>query len=412
MSLLGAWEAGARARGPGRGGARGGPRLSRPHRLRPRAAGRAPRAGAPSSSTRCPAGPELGDTGRAPRRAGRARPLLEPRGGRDAGERDPRRPAAGRAGPAGGAQGPGPARPRRRARRHAHPGGPRAARGGAQALRGAGARPGRRARARGPPGGRGPGGGRRPLGRARPLRPPRAPAPPRGGQGHGHAQPAAQGRRRRPGHDRLLARPPGTARWAHREGETAVYQLFERPFAGSFAFDASAAPPAGGGALPELADARQGGRAPRARAPAHERGGPGGAAPRGDGRRARHRRRRAGLRPDRGALGEGLRPRERAPDGSASSPPTPSASTAPSPSGWRRARCGSWPRPARPPHPRPLRSRSLPTPTRAPERHPVLPPPPSLRGARRALGCQPQAERRRGGLERGYGRQDAPRQAE
>ena len=45
---------------------------------------------------------------------------------------------------------------------------------------------------------------------------------------------------------------PATARWAHREGEAAVYQLFERPFAGNFAFDASAAQPAGGGALPEL----------------------------------------------------------------------------------------------------------------------------------------------------------------
>ena len=45
---------------------------------------------------------------------------------------------------------------------------------------------------------------------------------------------------------------PAAARWAHREGEAAVYQLFERPFAGQFAFDASAAPPAGGGSLPEL----------------------------------------------------------------------------------------------------------------------------------------------------------------
>ena len=46
---------------------------------------------------------------------------------------------------------------------------------------------------------------------------------------------------------------PVTARWAHREGEAAVYQLFERPFTGSFAFDASTAPPARGGALPGLA---------------------------------------------------------------------------------------------------------------------------------------------------------------
>jgi hypothetical protein len=43
-----------------------------------------------------------------------------------------------------------------------------------------------------------------------------------------------------------------TARWAHREGEAAVYQLFERPFAGNFAFDVAAIPPAGGGTLPEL----------------------------------------------------------------------------------------------------------------------------------------------------------------
>jgi predicted Ser/Thr protein kinase len=43
-----------------------------------------------------------------------------------------------------------------------------------------------------------------------------------------------------------------TARWAHREGAAAVYQLFERPFAGNFTFDASAVPPAGGGALPGL----------------------------------------------------------------------------------------------------------------------------------------------------------------
>ena len=42
------------------------------------------------------------------------------------------------------------------------------------------------------------------------------------------------------------------ARWGHREGAAALYQLFERPFSGSYAFDAGAAPPAGGGALPEL----------------------------------------------------------------------------------------------------------------------------------------------------------------
>jgi predicted Ser/Thr protein kinase len=43
------------------------------------------------------------------------------------------------------------------------------------------------------------------------------------------------------------------ARWGHREGEVAVYQLFERPFPGGFAFDAGALP-AGKGELPELAD--------------------------------------------------------------------------------------------------------------------------------------------------------------
>ncbi len=42
-----------------------------------------------------------------------------------------------------------------------------------------------------------------------------------------------------------------SARWGHREGEVAVYQLFERPFAGGFAFDAGALP-AGKAALPEL----------------------------------------------------------------------------------------------------------------------------------------------------------------
>jgi serine/threonine protein kinase len=44
-----------------------------------------------------------------------------------------------------------------------------------------------------------------------------------------------------------------SARWAHREGEAALYQLFERPFAGGFAFDAGALP-AGKAALPELAE--------------------------------------------------------------------------------------------------------------------------------------------------------------
>jgi len=44
---------------------------------------------------------------------------------------------------------------------------------------------------------------------------------------------------------------PVSARWAHREGAEAVYHLFERPFAGSYAFEAAAASPAGG-ALPDL----------------------------------------------------------------------------------------------------------------------------------------------------------------
>ena len=43
-----------------------------------------------------------------------------------------------------------------------------------------------------------------------------------------------------------------SARFAHREGESAVYQLFERPFAGEFAFDTDK-PPAAGPELPELA---------------------------------------------------------------------------------------------------------------------------------------------------------------
>ena len=44
-----------------------------------------------------------------------------------------------------------------------------------------------------------------------------------------------------------------SAHFAHREGESAVYQLFERPFAGEFAFDVEKAPAAGGPELPELA---------------------------------------------------------------------------------------------------------------------------------------------------------------
>jgi hypothetical protein len=47
-------------------------------------------------------------------------------------------------------------------------------------------------------------------------------------------------------------RPVG-ARWVHREGPEAVYQLFERPFPGTYAFDASAPPTPGGAPLPDLA---------------------------------------------------------------------------------------------------------------------------------------------------------------
>jgi hypothetical protein len=43
-----------------------------------------------------------------------------------------------------------------------------------------------------------------------------------------------------------------SARWGHREGEAALYQLFERPIAGSYAFDAAAVPAAAAPALPEL----------------------------------------------------------------------------------------------------------------------------------------------------------------
>jgi serine/threonine protein kinase len=43
-----------------------------------------------------------------------------------------------------------------------------------------------------------------------------------------------------------------TARWGRREGPDAVHQLFERPFAGSFAFDDAAVAAAGASALPEL----------------------------------------------------------------------------------------------------------------------------------------------------------------
>jgi hypothetical protein len=44
---------------------------------------------------------------------------------------------------------------------------------------------------------------------------------------------------------------PVSARWAHREGAEAVYQLFERTFAGSYAFDPATTPPRGG-AFPDL----------------------------------------------------------------------------------------------------------------------------------------------------------------
>jgi len=43
-----------------------------------------------------------------------------------------------------------------------------------------------------------------------------------------------------------------SARFAHREGENALYQLFERPFAGEFAFDAEKASGAAAQKLPEL----------------------------------------------------------------------------------------------------------------------------------------------------------------
>jgi tRNA A-37 threonylcarbamoyl transferase component Bud32 len=45
---------------------------------------------------------------------------------------------------------------------------------------------------------------------------------------------------------------PVSARWAHREGEAAVYQVFERPFGGNYAFDAAATPPAGASPLPDV----------------------------------------------------------------------------------------------------------------------------------------------------------------
>jgi serine/threonine-protein kinase len=46
---------------------------------------------------------------------------------------------------------------------------------------------------------------------------------------------------------------PVSARWGHREGAVAVYQLFERPFVGGYAFDAGAVPTSSG-ALPELTE--------------------------------------------------------------------------------------------------------------------------------------------------------------
>jgi len=143
---------------------------------------------------------------------------------------DPREPAEGCPRPPRGPQGPGPAGPRGRARRHARPGGPGAARGGPQALHRAGAGQGGGACARGPAPGRGRRGGsrpgRRPLGRARPLRLLRRCCTARPGQGHRHAQPPAEGGRRRPGHGRLLPRPRGLGTLGHREGPSAVYQLY------------------------------------------------------------------------------------------------------------------------------------------------------------------------------------------
>jgi hypothetical protein len=44
-----------------------------------------------------------------------------------------------------------------------------------------------------------------------------------------------------------------SVRYAHRQGEDAIYQVFERPFAGEFAFDADKPPAAGGPELPSLA---------------------------------------------------------------------------------------------------------------------------------------------------------------
>jgi tRNA A-37 threonylcarbamoyl transferase component Bud32 len=43
------------------------------------------------------------------------------------------------------------------------------------------------------------------------------------------------------------------ARWESREGPAALYQVFERPFPGRYAFDAGAAPPAAGSPFPDLA---------------------------------------------------------------------------------------------------------------------------------------------------------------
>ena len=147
--------------------------------------------------------------------------------------RDPRRPAPGDARPARGTQGPRPAGARRGARRHAHPGGPRAPRGGAQALRGAGCRPGGRARSRGPA-----------RWRRRPWRWPatRASSTPTASRRSSTASRRARPRARSTccrGREAARRPPsafshgrPAAARWAHREGEAAVYQLFERPFAG------------------------------------------------------------------------------------------------------------------------------------------------------------------------------------
>ena len=224
----------------------GGRLVARPHRLRPRPAGppegwRAlvdhALSGRPSSARRSRASPSW-----AARTSPRAPTWSAAPDGRGPGG-----PAARRPRPAGGAARPGPAGARRGARRHPHARGegassrtwPRrfpaqeAGRAAARALEGQAAAPAAPF-----------------AGLSGELDPYGLPA-----LLHRLAQGRATGtltlRPRDAAAPATFAFDQGrlvTARWGQREGADAVYQLLERPFAGTFAFESGAAPGAAGAA--------------------------------------------------------------------------------------------------------------------------------------------------------------------